>query len=703
MAKQLTQIASFLIIIALSAVTHADEIFPTPDILKENVVFWKKIYTKVPTTKGLIHDREYPAVVYKKITVGKRSGRSRRNFLRKHISTIKVHLNIISSKPQAEWSAETRRIAKLVDKHIPQNDRGGAVHRIRFQQGQSDRFKRGLERSGAYLDTIRAILKQYNVPDRLAYLPHVESSFNTHAYSHVGAAGLWQFMRSTGRSYMTINYLVDERRDPFKSSLAAAKFLSSIYAGLKSWPLAITGYNHGPAGMRRAVRSTGSRDIAVIIQKHRSRSFRFASKNFYSCFLAASEIAANPEEYFSSIRYEKKLQVTDIILTHYIRPKVLSQYLGISQETLKKLNPALRNVVFSQQKQIPAGYALHLPVAISGRQALKSLAAIPDSLKRTEPDRPKYYKVRRGDNLYAIARRLGTTARAIALENGINRMNRIYAGQVLRIPGASIPASKPVKPVVEVAGAKPAKAKRPKPPAPQPVEKKTEPAAQTVEADTASAPDTLKEIFAAPALTDADNQQQKTVPATWHGSHFDVEVYNLEVVLSAAGDLAEIRVSINETIGHYADWLGIRTQSIRNLNRMGRSSTIRINQKLTIPADKDALDIFVAARLEYHMAIEEDFYTQYKVVDVKEYRVRRGQTLLDVCNAGETEIPLWLLAKHNKNTNLEYIYAGMTLWRPLIEQKTEEDIALESIEPGGKYPAYHHPSRIIEYPIMLLP
>ena len=95
-------------------------------------------------------------------------------------------------------------------------------------------------RSGAYLKKIRQILKQKKLPTDLSYLPHVESSFNPSAYSKFGAAGMWQFVRSTGRRYMRVDYVVDERRDPILSSYAAARLLRDNYARLGTWPLALT-------------------------------------------------------------------------------------------------------------------------------------------------------------------------------------------------------------------------------------------------------------------------------------------------------------------------------------------------------------------------------------------------------------------------------------------------------------------------------
>ena len=176
---------------------------------------------------------------------------------------------------------------------------------------------------------------------------------------------------------------------------------------------------------------------------------------------------------------------------------------------------------------------------------------------------------------------------------------------------------------------------------------------------------------------------------------FDVDVYNLELTLSPDGATAQIRVSVDETIGHYADWLGIATHRIRQINRMGGRSDIRIGGVLKIPADQPMLDRMVKTRLEYHMAIEEDFYSRYKVFDVKQKIVKRGENLWDICN-GQDQIPLWLFKKYNKELNLEKILPGAEVWIPLVAEKSDEELRTESNAPGGIYPAYQAPHETLK-------
>ena len=342
-----------------------EEKFPTPELLKQNVEFWKKIYTQVSLDEGLLHDRLYPQIVYEKISIKDKKRKEQRDFIKAKKENIRITLVRLACKgPNSEYSKEEKRIFNLFKKYAKQYNFNKAVNQIRFQRGQKQRFLAGLERSGKYLYEIRNILRQYNIPLKLAYLPHVESSFNSHAHSKAGASGLWQFIRSTGRDFLTIRKYIDERRDPILSTVAAAKLLKRNYKAIESWPLAITAYNYGLGGIKRAVKSTGSKDIATIIKKHKSRSFQFASINFYSCFLAASEIAENHDQYFENINFQPPEIRQKIILKQRIKVRKLCNMFDLSLKAFKKCNPSIKRSFYYRNRYLSKGQNIFLPISV---------------------------------------------------------------------------------------------------------------------------------------------------------------------------------------------------------------------------------------------------------------------------------------------------------------------------------------------------
>jgi membrane-bound lytic murein transglycosylase D len=656
----------------------AGEVFFVPDNLTDNVAFWKKIYTEISLKQGVLHDRDYPLIIYSVIDIGSRKGRARNRYVGYHRKAAAQMLKNMAKKPPSQWTAGEQKIGAFFLQYAGLEELKTAASRVRFQQGQKERFKRGLERSGAYMSFIRSVFKMYSIPERIVYLPHVESSFNINAYSRVGAAGMWQFMRRTGRIFsLKTGYRIDERWDPVKSTIAAARLLRKNYEELKSWPLAITAYNHGLGSIKRAVKVTRSRDLGVIIEKYKNRRFKFASKNFYGCFLAASEIAANADKYFSNIKYHLPLAYREIRLNSYMRPRTLAKYLEISERRLKDLNPSLRPIVFRRQLPIPPGYKLRIPWSMSPETAKEKLAAIPAAVKKSTPQVQNYHTVRRGDTLYSISRRFGVSTEDLIISNQIRRENRIYVGQVLRIPGRD---------EISPARNKTAKIQKSEAPAPKPAEVAARPG-PNINTDTPApplsqsnelkTPGTQKTPSAAEtgtkpiidfinAVKEALEKPENSGGET-PGASFDATLYDLEVNVLTGNKYAFITAAVDETLGHYAEWLNTSVRRLRSLNRWRRH--IKVHQKIKIPLNHpNSLEQFNTQRLEYHMGQEEDFYSRYRVVDTGTRIVAYGDTLWSISNRDE-EIPIWLLKKYNRDIDLEALKVKMKLTIPVLAPK----------------------------------
>ncbi len=402
---------ALLLSLFIASSLFADATFPVPEQLEKNIQFWVQVYSRYSTSEVLIHDRDHLDIVYQVIDLddyypenaGLRTKWRKVSEVSNQYEEILDRLCRIDSTEVNSLSDQERYVYNLwLHVDDPQKFRT-ARYNVRGQKGLREQFRQGIIRSGRYQEKIKEILREHDVPEDLQYLPHVESSFNHKAYSRIGAAGMWQFTRSTGRLYMNVGYTVDERLDPILSSIAAARLLRDNYRALQSWPLAITAYNHGLNGMKRARARHGS-DIGTIVDEYRSRIFGFASRNFYAEFLAARKIASNYEFYFGPLELDKPLDVEVFELPDYVTLNTLLKRFELDPKTIAELNPALRPAAIKSQRRIPRGYPLRLPAHIDIDWG-SLYTTLDPSEKYNDQIRDKYYTVRMGDNLSDIARR----------------------------------------------------------------------------------------------------------------------------------------------------------------------------------------------------------------------------------------------------------------------------------------------------------
>jgi membrane-bound lytic murein transglycosylase D len=257
---------------------------------------------------------------------------------------------------------------------------------LRAQSGLRDSLEDALFASGKYLARMESVFTRFQLPPEIAYLPFVESGFNKHAVSKVGASGIWQFMPYTGKLYLRVDEVVDERNDPMRAAEAAARLMKQNYQLLGDWPLAITAYNHGTAGIAKAARETGSRRLAEIIPKYENANFGFASQNFYASFLAALHVAKNSETYLGMVPRARKLEFDEFVMPDFMALGDFTGRMGIDETVFRELNPALTEEVYNGNKRIPVGYTVRVPTEASAG-FLPRYEALPAELKFREQKR----------------------------------------------------------------------------------------------------------------------------------------------------------------------------------------------------------------------------------------------------------------------------------------------------------------------------
>lgn len=677
-----------ILLFASFSIYASAQLFPEPDIIKGNVQFWKKIYSEVLLEEGLLHDRDYPLIIYEKIDLSSIPENKRSEHIESRKNTYVTVLKGVAEKSRLD--KEQKRLLELFKAHASLDALKGASDRIRFQLGQKQRFKEGLERSFMYLDTISSILKKYGLPDQLKYLPHVESSFDPKAYSRVGAAGMWQFMRSTGKLFMTINYDIDQRLDPIISSDAAARLLSLNFEQLQSWPLAITAYNHGLSGMKKAVNTLGTNDIGEILLKHESPSFKFASKNFYASFIAAMRLADSAFHYFPDLIPQKAIARQSLLIDVKVTPLQLCQMTGITLDLFKQYNPSIRPSVYSQKKRIPAGYSVSLPDTVSIEKLQVALATLKPESPQESSEKGSYYTVRRGDNLIGIARKYGISPAELASINSIVKINKIFEGQVLRIPDKTeitvIAASTMDSAAIEITDSisdtlnltDSSKIM-------EVLNEVMEPESSIASTFFDSSEDNSTNIISDTLLSSPAvslNETCKKDSMDISSSQFDATVYDLGLKLVPGASSASIKVNIGESIIRYAEWMNVSVSSIIRLNDM-KNYSLKLGKRINIPVySQSDLKKFETSRLEYLMAIEEDFYSRYQVVDQFSYTLKRGDSFWKI--SSRNKIPLWLLKKVNKEIDFSSPKRGIKIKIPVVVAKDSHEPPFLEDAPAGE-------------------
>ncbi|HMO02317.1 MAG TPA: LysM peptidoglycan-binding domain-containing protein [Oligoflexia bacterium] len=410
--------------------------FMTPPALRDRVDFWIDIFAKYGSAHIVLHHRIYPQIVF--LVIDLTAEKSRLNSVafanlrteveKKSLERLKT---IFQDLAEGKRAISTRHI--LVEKRMEMIPGGREKYRqaidngwLRAQIGIKERFAEAIARSGRYLDYIDSVIVgRYRLPRELSLLPLIESSFDYSAYSSVGAAGIWQLMPKTAQVLgLEVGKAVDQRRDPIAATEAAARYLARAYERLGSWPLAITSYNHGVAGVAAKVQKFGTSDIVKLVEYPPSdeRPFGFASSNFYPEFLAALEVYYSCRFYFPETTLDEPFAYREYRFDRPVSAVYASRFLGLAIEDLKEYNLSLTSAVWNGKYNIPARFPVRLPL---GRPAhpVQSFAV-------SNVYGGSVYTVRKGDTLLKIAQRTNHTVAELKELNNLQDA-QVKIGQVL--------------------------------------------------------------------------------------------------------------------------------------------------------------------------------------------------------------------------------------------------------------------------------
>lgn len=679
---------------------NGNPLFPRPAELEPAIRFWTRVYTEIDTDSGFLHDAENVSVVYRRVNYDRQEVESYRRRIQEDLQILasgkRTNLTLTQQEALDAWGGAGVSNAVLA----------AAANNVRFQLGQSDRFVEGLIRSGAYRAHIENVAREMGLPVELAALPHVESSFHPGAYSHANAAGMWQFIRTTGQRYMRIDNIVDERMDPYAATYAAMSLLEYNHGLLDSWPLALTAYNQGAGALARAVRELGTDNIATIVSQYKGRNFGFAGRNFYPQFLAVLDVERQAQALFGLLHLDPAPEYDELELDAYVEADVLASALGVTIEQLKFDNPALRPVVWEGGKRIPRGYRLKMQKA-SLRDSLAALVArIPGGQLYAYQTPDINYTIQRGDSLSAVASRFNTSVSQLVSLNQLTDAHRIRVGQVLLLPHDTNMITQTLAAATE----------------PAPV--------QAGGAYTVRSGDTISsiarryrvqesDILRLNGITNPDRLrlgQQLRLPADGEARVLAAaysDAVEAPLPVSVAAELAEsgaavsdnsaelmavaddavmdagagnelaaqelaadpsdysvaadntVEIHASETLGHFAEWAGVTSQAVRSANNMRANQGLIVGRRIQVPLNNVSRDEFELRRRQFHLAQQERFFREYRIANVNQHQLAANETI-DVLARQRYSVPLWLLRQYNPDLDFSRVRVGQTIAVPIV-------------------------------------
>jgi membrane-bound lytic murein transglycosylase D len=336
-----------------------------------------------------------------------------------------------AQEPQNTTNTDTQATAYNIPVVIDQTVQS---HIRFFNTSIRSRFEQWLLRFSRYRPLVENIFAEFNLPSDLVNLSLVESGFNPYAYSRAKATGPWQFMKGTGQLYgLRIDHYVDERRDPIKSTVAAARYLRDLYDLFGAWPLAMAAYNAGEGKVLRALHKAQAESFSEI---SRTKLIRRETKQYVPRIMAATIIAKNPAQYGFNQTPVLLHEFEEVVVTRPLHFRAIANVTGIPYSELRLLNPELRRDATPPDN---AAYHLKVPVGTSAkvedlldRVPTYKFPPLRPEVRHIKTDAARRYRVRMGDTLEKVSRRFHVPLKTLKALNHLSSPV-IKAGELLII------------------------------------------------------------------------------------------------------------------------------------------------------------------------------------------------------------------------------------------------------------------------------